>query len=202
MSKKLNYDQRYVYVLLTGTNTVLAKTIRIYTGEPFSHASISLDKELVELYSFARKQRFNPFNAGFVKEDIECGVFGADKNAHCGVYEIPVTEEEYEKIANMIAYFSEHRNDFGYNVKGLFAAAFDKEVADGKHFMCSQFVYHVFHANGISLFERGDGPVRPYHFHQKLTERQIYNGNLHKYRKDMKSEISVNSQLEGYAEAM
>ena len=202
MANKLNNDQRYVYVLLTGTNTILAKTIRIYTGEPFSHASISLDKDLVQLYSFARKQRFNPFVAGFMKEDIERGVFGADKNAHCGVYEIPVSEEEYEKIAAVIEHFSTHRDEFAYNVKGLFAAIFDKEVFDGKHFMCSQFVYHVFQSSGVSLFERGDGPVRPYHFHQKLTECQIYNGNLHEYRKDMQCELSVASQLEGYAEAM
>ncbi len=197
MSKKLNNDQRYVYVLLTGTNTVLAKTIRIYTGEPFSHASISLDKDLIELYSFARKQRFNPFVAGFVKEDIECGVFGADRNARCGVYEIPVTEEEYQKISCMINDFSEHRNEFGYNVKGLFAAIFDKEVFDGKHFMCSQFVYHVFQANGVSLFERGDGPVRPYHFHQNLEEQLVYRGNLHDYRENLHV-----SNHEKYAQAI
>ncbi len=182
MVKEMESNKRYVYVLLTGTNTLLARTIRIYTREPFSHASISLDKDLIELYSFARKQRFNPFNSGFVKEDIERGVFGADRNAHCGVYEIPVTEEEYDKISDLITDFREHKDEFGYNFKGLFAAIFDKEVGDEKHFMCSQFVYHVFESTGVSLFKKGDGPVRPFHFHKNLEEQLLYRGNLHEYR--------------------
>ncbi len=203
MSKQLEKDQRYVYVLLTGTNTIIARLIRLYTGEPFSHASIALDMQLDELYSFARKQRFNPLNSGFVREDIDKGVFGADKNAHCGVYKIPVTEEQYEYICKEIQHFKTHKDEYGYNYLGLFSALVGKDVDDGIHFMCSQFVYHVLSKCDVPLFVREKGPVRPFHFHANLTSRMIYTGNLHKYREYVQKQLQLlDVEADGYAEAI
>ncbi len=203
MSEQLEKNERYVYVLLTGTNTMIAKLIRLYTREPFSHASIALDVELDELYSFARKQRFNPLNSGFVREDINKGVFGADKNARCGVYEIPVTEEQYEFIRKEIQHFENNEDNYGYNYLGLFSAMIGKDIDDGIHFMCSQFVYHVFSKCGVRLFVRQEGPVRPFHFHVNLLDKQIYTGKLHGYRKHIQNRLLVEaSEPDGYAEAI
>ncbi len=202
MTKELVKNQRYIYVLLTGTNTIVAKLIRLYTKQPYSHASIALDAQLDELYSFARKQRFNPLNSGFVKEDICKGVFGADKNARCGVYRIPVTEEQYEYISEEIAHFVNNKDVYGYNYLGLFSAMFNKNIADGTHFMCSQFVYHVFCKGGIKLFQDESKVVRPFDFHVRLKDKQIYKGNLHEYRQFLKNcNLQVNDNEE-YAEAM
>lgn len=204
MSKQLDKNQRYVYVLLTGTNTIVARLIRLYTRKPFSHASIALDVELEELYSFARKQRFNPLNSGFVKENLNTGVFGADKNARCGVYRIPVTEEQYEYASKEIKHFAENQKDYGYNYIGLFSAMFGINVADGTHFMCSQFVYHICHKSGIAQFPENNGLVRPFDFHMKLKDNQIYKGKLSEYRQYLNSHRygDIIHDEEGYAEAI
>lgn len=203
MSNQLKKNKRYVYVLLTGTNTIVARLIRLYTKEPFSHVSIALDVELEELYSFARKQRFNPFNSGFVRENINKGVFGADKNAYCGVYEIPVTEEQYTYICKEIEHFHNHQKDYGYNFLGLFTAMVGMDIEDGRHYLCSQFVYHVCSKCGVKLFRREKGPIRPFYFHTNLLDKQIYDGNLHEYRDYIREHfVAPVTETEGYAEAI
>ena len=61
---------KYVYVFLTRTGTKVADIIGAITGDRFAHASVSLDRELNELYSFARRGIYNPLFSGFEKENI------------------------------------------------------------------------------------------------------------------------------------
>lgn len=186
MFEKREKNQRYIYVLLSRTHTIPATLIRLYTKEPYSHASIALDVELKELYSFARKHRFNPFDSGFVEEDLERGIFGADKSICCRVYEIPVTEEQYGYIREEISHFIKNQEDYGYNYIGLFGGMFGKNHEDKTHFLCSQFVSHVLYRGGIKLFSKESGLIRPFDFHLKLRDKQIYEGRLSKYRDFLK----------------
>ena len=64
-----------IYIVLTHTGTVLSRIIKDYTQDEFSHVSISLDKELKEMYSFGRLNPYNPFWGGFVQEGINFGTF-------------------------------------------------------------------------------------------------------------------------------
>ena len=66
---------KYIYILLTDTGTWFSKLVKFYTKAPYNHASISLDDNLEELYSFGRKVYFNPLSAGFVKEALNQGVY-------------------------------------------------------------------------------------------------------------------------------
>ena len=204
MSEQLEKNQRYVYVLLTGTNTIIAKLIRLYTRKPFSHVSLALDAELEELYSFARKQRFNPLNSGFVKEDLNKGVFGADKNAKCGVYQVPVTDEQYERISEEIMHFVKNEDDYSYNYLGLFSAMFGKNVENDTRFLCSQFVHYICQKGGVFLFPETDMLIRPFDFHLQLEDKQIYTGKLSEYRKYLDSQYDMDSMYneENYAEAI
>ena len=79
MKKKKKLKKKSIYVVLTMTGTLPARIIKFYTGEPYSHASIAFDEDLQEMYSFARRTVHNPFNAGFVREYIDSGIFGIYK---------------------------------------------------------------------------------------------------------------------------
>ena len=61
---------QYLYIVLTRTNTVTSRLIHIIKHDKYTHAAISLDKNLKSMYSFARKHTFNPFIGGFKKENI------------------------------------------------------------------------------------------------------------------------------------
>ena len=86
--------EKKIYILLTDTGTLFTKFIKLYTKKPYNHASISFDSELSEVYSFGRKTARNPFIGGFVKEDVNKGLF---KEANCAVYALTVNEVQIAK---------------------------------------------------------------------------------------------------------
>ena len=77
-----------VYIVLTKTGTILSKIVRIIKGHKYTHVSISLDKELNEMYSFGRINPYNPFRGNFVHENINWGTFKRFKNTKCVILEM------------------------------------------------------------------------------------------------------------------
>lgn len=69
-----------IFIILTYTGTFPAKVIKFWTRKPYSHVSISLDESLTRMYSFARLGEYNIFNAGFLHEYINKGIFKKFKN--------------------------------------------------------------------------------------------------------------------------
>ena len=57
-----------LYLVLSQTGSIWAQAIKIYTRDAYNHISISLSPELDTMYSFGRRHAYNPFWAGFVKE--------------------------------------------------------------------------------------------------------------------------------------
>jgi hypothetical protein len=182
----LQMNQKYIYILLSRTHTIPARLIRLMTGEPYSHTSLALDMDLEEMYSFARKHIYNPFDSGFVDEHIETGIFGRDKNVYCSVYAIPVTEIQYEIVREELRHFIENRELYNYNYIGLVGTLFGKSVANDYNYFCSQFVSHILSRSGIQLFKKEAGLIRPYDFHLQLKEQRIYMGKLSEYREYVK----------------
>ncbi|MDO5155883.1 MAG: hypothetical protein Q4D51_07945 [Eubacteriales bacterium] len=183
MTKEEQVNQRYIYIMLSRTHTIPARLIRLFTGATYSHTSLALDVELKEMYSFARRRVHNPFNAGFVDEDIETGIFGRDKNVYCSVYALAVTEEQYKVLCEELKHFIRHRELYDYNYKGLVGVLFGKNVARDYNYFCSQFVSYILSRSGIELFEKEHGLVQPCDFHLQLEKQRIYEGKLTEYRK-------------------
>ena len=98
------------------------------------------------------------------------------------MYEIPVTEEQYQIIQDEINLFKKNKDIYQYNYTGLVGVMLGKNVTDGKHFFCSQFVSHIIYKSGIHLFSKSNGLIRPYDFHIRLKHQRIYKGRLADYR--------------------
>ena len=112
---------RRIYILLSQTNTVLARSIRKCTGTEFSHTSISLDGNYEQMYSFTRKYPNNPVIGQMKRETFDTGVFGKSKECLCQIYTAEVTEEQHAKIKEKIDYFLNSKKEFKFNNLGLFA---------------------------------------------------------------------------------
>lgn len=54
------------------------------------------------MYSFGRKYIYFPFYGIFLKEDLRKGLFSRNKNALVAIYEINVTDYQYNKIKEKI----------------------------------------------------------------------------------------------------
>lgn len=173
--------EKAIYILLTDTGTLLNRIIKWFTHAPYNHVSIAFDEQLEEVYSFGRKQPRNPLIAGFVKEDVYSGTYRYFQNTRCLLLKIDVSDVEYERIRQIIAYFNEHKEQFSYNLIGLIGVLFHYPIGKKNAYFCSQFVAEVFKKSRMPLWERPSGLVTPHDFLLHHAFEILYEGKLYDY---------------------
>ena len=167
-----------IYILLTDTGTVLTRCISLFTRKKYNHSSLCMDSELVNVYSFGRKDVGNPFDGGFVKEDLTQAFF---LNAQCQVYRLLVTEEQYFLIKQMLADFEMDCEKYRYNFLGLITLALHQNWERENAFFCSQFLAHVLEECDLAAFEKPRCRVTPSDLIQTVKADLIYQGLLFGY---------------------
>lgn len=176
-----------IYIVLTHTGTNLSKLIKSYTKDEFSHVSIALDAELKEMYSFGRLNPYNPFWAGFVHEYIDNGTFKRFYNTRTRVYSLEVTQQQYDSIKNSIREIEKEKEQYTFNILGLFAAGFRKKITGKKSFYCAEFVKYVMEKAQINT---GLPEVaKPEDFKKIDNLQEIYSGFLKKYQPNNLTEM-------------
>ncbi|MGN0395988.1 MAG: hypothetical protein ACI4EF_11545 [Coprococcus sp.] len=175
-------DIKQVYILISKTSTMPSYFIKKWTKEPYAHTSLALDIELREMYSFARKGMYNPFNCGFISEDIESGIFGRDVNTRCVVFELSVTREQYDRILEELNKFKSYPERYKYNYWGIFGVVRNKAVEREYNYFCSQFVATVLKRAGVDILDKEPGLIRPEDFRKCKKLKVIYKGLLTNYR--------------------
>lgn len=180
--KERAQKNREVYIMLSQTRTYFARLIKLYTREPYAHASIAFDEDLEEMYSFARLRPKNPFISGFLEEDITSGVFGACTETTCCVYSLKVTEEQYARLKSEVEIFKKNRNKYSYNFLGIVGVMIHKPINSENRYFCSQFVAYILDKGGINLFNKDSGLVRPFDIRVCPKLKKVYQGKLVNYR--------------------
>lgn len=178
-----------VYIVLTQTQTYPARLIHLYTNEPYAHASIAFDEDLEEMYSFARRGIWNPFNAGFIREDINNGIFGKFHSTTCNIYRLKITENQYIRLREEIDIFNQNKEAYSYNYLGLVGAAFNIPVKAKQRYFCSQFVAYVLEQSGIKIFYKSYALVKPRDIRLNPKLKSIYRGRLAEYRSARENSI-------------
>ena len=118
-----------IEIVASYTDTVPGKLIKLraamkfwnrYSGDTYSHISLSRDRKLGNMMSFARKEINNPFNSGLIKEDIRTGMFALKPNvSRIAVMELNVSEQQYNKLSSLMNYYWENRDKYNFNYVGL-----------------------------------------------------------------------------------
>ena len=181
--KKNHEKNRCVYIMVSKTSTLPSNVIKMWTKQPYAHTSLAMDIELNEMYSFARKGLHNPFNCGFISEDITSGVFGRDVDTTCQIARLWVTSSQYKRINRIINRFKMEREFYHYNYIGIFGVMCNRAVERRYNYFCSQFVYYVLQEAGVQIFEKKPGLVRPEDFRIWDGMDIIYEGKLNQYRR-------------------
>ena len=169
-----------IYIVLTYTGTILSRTVRIFTRNTYTHASIALDKDLEKMYSFGRLNPYNPFWGGFVKEGINIGTFKRFKKTKAEIYSFEVTKEEYKKLEDIILVFSNNRKKYKFNIIGLIYARFNKQCKRKNKFYCSQFVREVIEQSKIEILDMSK-VIKPEDFKRLEPLKLEYKGLLRMY---------------------
>ncbi|MCG7343206.1 hypothetical protein MHZ92_03610 [Sporosarcina sp. ACRSL] len=167
-----------IYIVLTDTGTLLSKAIGMYTRKDLNHASIAFDEQLTEIYSFGRKQQYNPFLGGFVRENVMEGIF---READCAVYRCEVSTEAYLRIRQKIAQFELNQRNYKYNFIGLFGVALNREIRRKRAFFCSQFVATVLQESEPHRLMTRPCLTMPHHLACLPHMELVYEGDLKTY---------------------
>ena len=168
-----------IYIVLTFTGTYLSKIIKWWTKNEFSHVSISLDRQLQEMYSFGRKNAYDIFRAGLIHEYIDKGTFKRFKNTKCKIYSLEVTNKQYEIIKKEVLEMYDNKEKYKFNILGLIGAGFNKKIRKEKSFYCAEFVRYLLDESKI--FTGLPNAVKPEDFKLIKGLEQVYQGYLRDY---------------------
>jgi hypothetical protein len=170
-------EKHYLYIVLTRTSTVISRLIQFIKNDEYTHAAISLDKELNLMYGFGRKYAHNPFIGVFRKEELNKGVYKSHKNLPGKIIEIEVTKDQYEDAKDLLNQVINNSNKYKYNYRGLIDGIFNKEACYENRFLCSEFVYHILKESNITNLKMPSNLVRPQNL-MNIESKTIYEGNL------------------------
>ena len=174
-----------IYFVLTYTGTVLSRVVHIYTKNEFSHCSIALDGELNEMYSFGRYQAYNPFFGGFVKENIDTGVYKRFYNTTSAIYSLEVTNRQYKLIKREIKKMNKEKDKYRYNFLGVAAILFNRKLKRKNKYYCSEFVKYLVDVGNVD--NNLPDIVKPQDFQNIDNVELIYKGKLRDFNKENNS---------------
>ena len=167
---------KYVYVVFSSTQYMIAKFIRAFTHHRYNHVSISLDGNLQTLYSFARRYDDTPFCGGFVVETPERYI-RRNTAASVQICAIPVTDAQYNAIRSHLWNYEAEADDYVYNYVGALTFLFRHRVALERCHTCVDFATEV-----ISMTGAGITPDRFYSIRglaRNLARYKVYEGHYY-----------------------
>ena len=182
-SYKSNNNLYPVFILLTYTNTNMAKVIKFVTGDPYSHVSISFDSSLNDMYSFGRK--FKDSDMTFINEDIKDGLLkDVIKDTSYSLYVIFVTKEQRDLMKNKLNEFKKKKDKLSFSFIGLFNISIGKETDRENEYFCSQFVAEILKASNNGMIDKHPSLYKPYDFTKQKETYFVTRGKLENYNKD------------------
>ncbi len=177
----VNKKTKKIYLAVSQTGTILSRIVKIVTRDKYNHVSISTKENLEDLYSFGRKNPYNPFKAGFVKESPTSGTFGRFYKTEAVILEVEVSEETFAAMEEELSFMYEHRDEYHYNYIGLFIAYFGKVRNKKNTYYCSEFVQSFLRKYGLGLKKAEKELVCPNDFVNVPGGHIIYTGRLRDY---------------------
>lgn len=153
-----------LYIMISNTNTGVGKLIRKRTKYPYSHVSLTLNPSMREWVSFARFQKETVFAAGFVVEDIQ-RFASLDTSMQVRIFQIPITDDNYEKLSSLFALAGKDRKYFLYNLFDAFLGAFRHRFRIPGCYTCIGFANAILGTDFIWISELADY-LKDYSFYE------------------------------------
>ena len=151
---KGGYTMKNIYILLMHTNTIPSKFVKFFTKYEYSHVAISLDKTCYTTYSFGRRSLYNILNGGLSIQRKDGEFFNKFNKTMCKIYEIQVTDEQYEQVEKILHDMEQNINKYKYDFLGIVPRFFKIPVTFKNKFVCSYFVAYVLEKASIYTFDK------------------------------------------------
>ena len=178
-----------IYIMLTRTGSMVSKIVSFFTKTKYTHASLAFDEDLVELYSSGRKKGMKMFPAGPTKESLYRGFFGVKPFVPCAIYELPVSEEVYEKAKQEIKFFIEHIDEYKFSALGIIACKLNIAWERKNKYFCSQFVAEILTRSGAVEFGKPNCLIHPRDYQKLKCLNKIYEGTIADIRRKIEEKV-------------
>lgn len=139
-----------VFICLFKGKALHSRGIELYTGSEWSHAAMSFDSSMKQMYTFNMNPKVTSdgISKGFTIESIEA-YWKIDPSIKFKVHALFVTKEQKIMMEDAIKWYVTHQNETKYSFKTIINIAlkrvsdFGSEYANKTEMVCSQFVYTI-----------------------------------------------------------
>mgnify|MGYP003304278512 CR=1 FL=1 len=135
-------DSRYLYVMISQTDTAIAQFIRTLSRYPYNHVSMTLDPELRTWCSFARYHQDAPFYSGFIKEPVE-RFLAKTGDAHVRIFRLSLSREKARRIEQLFLQAGRKETRLIYNYFDAIASLMNLKIAISGSYTCLSFACAV-----------------------------------------------------------
>ena len=112
------------YVVLSKTTTNIGKCIRVFSSCQYNHSAISFDRDLTQLYAFARRQKNSCLTAGLVHESTARYMEVKGAEVPIKVYEFNATDEQVNYITAKVKLMLDNP-EYMYQIKAKKIVIYD-----------------------------------------------------------------------------
>lgn len=174
---------KIIYILLTRSETVLSKAVRLITDDTYTHISISFDSRLRLLYSSSRKNGRTIFPAGPCRESLTRGYYKRHSHIPCAICALHVEDDVYYSVKKEVGRIISDPGRCHFNILGLLLCHFNIPFRRRRHFFCSQFVSEVLR-NGRALgLPKEPALMRPVDYMWLPELTLLFQGRIDEYAK-------------------
>ena len=149
-----------VFVILTYQPKGFNKVVKFMTHAPYSHASISFDSSMNQIYTFATRDGHTMIPLGLADENIQ-GYKNSSPDAKFALYVKLVDKEDYDLMRAKVKEMYSHRTDFRYDIPGVVKTFFGKRNANEKRYFCSGFVAYILNSGRHMATDKSYDLVKP-----------------------------------------
>ncbi len=178
----MQQDNFKLYIVVSQTGTILSRILKKITGAPYNHVSVSLDKNLNQMYSFGRINPYNPVWGGFVSESPDKGTFKRFHKTDAIILTRDISKEQHENIRRHLSTMWCNRKKYGYNYIGLLLAALKLRYKQHNHYYCSEFAKDLLLRFEVADSKQFPKITKPVDFLKLKNNRVIYRGKLKEYQ--------------------
>lgn len=170
-----------IYLIQMHSNTLPAKIIKAFTGYPYSHVGLSLERSCDVIYSFGRRKVHSIFNGGFTAEHKDGEFFTCFNKTMCRIFEIKVSDEQYDQLKGRLKEMLESQYDYRYDMIGILPRLFGIPYTRKDRYVCSYFVADMLERFDVHKFDKSTCLIKPEDFEQVQGLNEVYNGFYRQY---------------------
>ena len=176
MNKNTNDNPKYIYVVISRTQTKFGSFLRKMGRLEYNHTSLGLDANLNEIYAFARPQYSGIFLGRLVRESLVRYTLKNENSVPIKVFKLPVSHTELSNLREELQTIISDR-EYVYNLFSVLTYPITHGFSTYKAFNCTEFVAHILKELNFPL-EKPAHAYRPDDFSKILEQYIIFAGDI------------------------